>query len=74
MNVIFLNEIKPMIHDLFEKNAVGARTAILNKENTADVWHDRRILTIGNSLDVTNAMWDLIDDRNTQYTNSFVIK
>ena len=51
-----------MIHDLFEKNAVGARRAILNKENAADVWHDRRIVTIGNSLDVANAMWDLIDE------------
>ena len=51
-----------MIHDLFEKNAVGARRAILNKENYGDVWHDRRIVTIGNSLDVANAMWDLIDE------------
>ena len=51
-----------MIHDLFEKNAVGARREILNKENYGDIWHDRRIVTIGNSLDVANAMWDLIDE------------
>jgi hypothetical protein len=57
-----MSEIKPMIHDLFEKNAVGARRAILNKENAADVWHDRRILTIGNSMDVKDEMWDLIDE------------
>ena len=57
-----MNKIKPMIHDLFEKNAVGARREILNKENYGDVWHDRRIVTIGNSLDVANAMWDLIDE------------
>ena len=57
-----MSEIKPMIHDLFEKNAVGAHRAIINKENTADVWHDRRILTIRNSMDVTDAMWDLIDE------------
>ena len=57
-----MSKIKPMIHDLWEKNAVGARRAIINKENGDDVWHDRRIVTIGNSLDVGDAMWDLIDE------------
>ena len=56
------SKIKPMIHDLFEKNVVGARRAILNNENAPDVWHDRRILTIGNSMDVKDEMWDLIDE------------
>tara|TARA_R110002110_G_scaffold289684_1_gene504090 strand:+ start:18 stop:191 length:174 start_codon:yes stop_codon:yes gene_type:complete len=57
-----MSEIKPMTHDLVEKTTVGAHRAIINKENTADVWHDRRILTIRNSMDVTDAMWDLIDE------------
>ena len=56
-----MSEIKPMINDLFEETSVGARRAILNKENDI-IWHDRRIVTIGNSLDVANAMWDLIDE------------
>ena len=57
-----MNKIKPMIHDLFEETYVGARRAILKGDLVCDVWHDRRILTIGNSLDVANAMWDLIDE------------
>ena len=57
-----MSEIKPMTHDLFEETYVGARRAILNKENAPDVWHDRRILTIGNSMDVKDEMWDLIDE------------
>ena len=56
-----MSEIKLMTHDLWERTRVKARKAIIKAENTI-VWHELRILTIGNSLDVVDAMEDYVDE------------
>jgi len=57
-----MSKIKPMTHYLFEETLVGASRAILNKRKDGDVWRDRRILAIRNSMDVADEMWDLVDE------------
>ena len=57
-----MSEIKPMTHYLFEETLVGTSRAILNKRKDGDVWRDRRILAIRNSMDVADEMWGLVDE------------